>query len=84
MAASYNLGLSVFYGIVEQSVANENDQPVLVHAGNVVLETVRMFFYETNDIIVSIDRRFETTHAIGRDKELVPMNALAIAVKTHL
>jgi hypothetical protein len=43
-----------------------------------------MFFDETDDIIVSIDRRFETTHAIGRDKELVPMNALAIAVQSYI
>ena len=84
LTLGHNLCFPVFNRIIEESVANEIDESVFIHAWSIVSEHLRMRLDEAYDIIVLLCGWLETALAIGGDDELVTMNASAVTTQTYI
>ena len=77
-------GVSVFDGVIQQTVANEVDKSVLVHTWCIVIKQVGMFLDEADDIVVFLNGGLEATETIARDDELIATDASAVAVQSDI
>lgn len=75
---------TLFYWVIEQTVADEVYKMVRIDTRMVFLKEVGMLRNEGNNIVYLLQRWLETTFAICGNNELVSSHPVAITVKTHI